>query len=72
MILKSSLPYHLVIMLAIDFPGKKRIFMLNNTTREMIADIFKKNGLSKLTKISSSFLSSGKSLKIIPQENELK
>ena len=26
-------------MLAIDFPGKKRIFITNNTTREMINDI---------------------------------
>ena len=27
-------------MLAIDFPGKKRIFITNSTTREMISDIF--------------------------------
>ena len=29
-----------MIMLAIDFPGKKRIFKMNSTTREMISDIF--------------------------------
>ena len=27
-------------MLAIDFPGKKRIFIMNSTAREMISDIF--------------------------------
>ena len=29
-----------VFMLAIDFPGKKRIFIMNSTTREMISNIF--------------------------------
>ena len=28
------------LMLAIDFPGKKRTFIMNSTTREMINDIF--------------------------------
>ena len=31
-----------IIMLAIDFPGKKRIFTMNHTTWEIIRDIFKK------------------------------
>ena len=29
-------------MQAIDFPGKKRIFMMNKTTSEIIRDIFLK------------------------------
>ena len=28
------------ILLAIDFPGKKRIFMMNKTMSEIIRDIF--------------------------------
>ena len=48
--IKCCHPYLLVIRLAIDFPGKKRIFIMNNTTREMIRDIFLTNSLSKLSK----------------------
>ena len=35
-----ALVFQLGIMLAIDFPGKKRIFMMNKTTSEIIRDIF--------------------------------
>ena len=40
--LPALLSYLLVIMQAMDFPGKKRIFMMNKTTSEIIRDIFLK------------------------------
>ena len=37
-------------MLAIDFQGKKRIFIINKTTREIIRDIFYKKRLMQAFK----------------------
>ena len=45
----------ITFMLAIDFPRKKRIFIMNSMSREMISDIFLTNNLSKLSKISFIF-----------------
>ena len=52
-------------MLAIDLPGLKRIFITNSTTKEMIIDIFFNKQFKQAFK-NIFFLSSGKSLQIIP------